>query len=114
MQEKINRAANQNNVEHPAARNALDTLKYEIARELGITVPKVGDAYDWRLVPSFYCGIIGGEIVKRSMQMVEKSLAEEPQVIAKVLSSVEPTDPRLTLGGTPDHQFNPQFNQTQH
>lgn len=89
MQNKINNAANTNKVEIQSAKDALDKMKYEIAQELGIEVPMRGDSYDWRLVPSYYCGIIGGEIVKRSMQMVEMMVSKDDSAIQQVLRAKE-------------------------
>jgi hypothetical protein len=74
--QKINSQNNQNKIEIPAAREGLDFMKIEIAKELGIEIPRVGNAYDFRMVPSFYNGAIGGEIVKRTTQYVQKMIAE--------------------------------------
>jgi len=89
MEPKINNAANQSKVEIPEAKDALDKMKYEIAQEMGINVPKKGNAYDWRMVPAYYCGAIGGEIVKRSMQYLERTIAKDAGAVDKVLKSVE-------------------------
>ena len=55
MKEIVNKSAN-------------EQLKYEIAKELGIEIPWNGHSYDWKMVPSYYCGLIGGEIFKRTTQ----------------------------------------------
>jgi small acid-soluble spore protein A (major alpha-type SASP) len=90
MQEKMNTTqnSNRNNVEIPEAVNALDHVKYQLATEMGINVPKVTKpdgsvAYDWRMVPSYFCGAVGGEMVKRMMQFAEKMAAEGHNVLYK-------------------------------
>ena len=89
MKEKVNNAANQNKIEIQEAREALDRMKYEIATELGIDVPRKGNAYDWRMVPAYYCGLIGGEMVKRSMQYMERMVAHDESKIDDVLKAKE-------------------------
>lgn len=89
MNQKINNAPGQSKIEIPEAREAIDKMKYEIAKELGIEVPKRGNAYDWRMVPSYHAGLIGGEIVKRSMQLLERMVASNPETVANVLASTE-------------------------
>jgi hypothetical protein len=89
MEPKINNAPNQSKVEIPEAKDALDAMKYKIANEMGINVPKKGKAFDWRMVPSYYCGAVGGEIVKRAIQHMERMVAEDGNKIDDVLKSVE-------------------------
>jgi small acid-soluble spore protein A (major alpha-type SASP) len=72
----LNGPGNVNRIEIPAAREALDNAKYELADEMGINVPKRGDAYDWRMVPSYYCGAVGGEMTKRMIQFAEVMAAQ--------------------------------------
>jgi len=91
MHDKINSQTTGNNgrnvIEIPEAASAMDKIKYELANELGIKVPKkktpAGEAYDWRMVPSYYCGAVGGEMVKRMMQFAEKMAAEGHNVLVK-------------------------------
>jgi hypothetical protein len=52
---------------------ALDSLKYEVASELGITPPS--DGY-WGAVSSYENGSIGGSITKRLVAMAQEHLAQ--------------------------------------
>ena len=104
MEPKINNAPNQSKVEIPEAKDALDAMKYKIANEMGLNIPKAGKAFDWRMVPSYYCGAVGGEIVKRSIQFMERMVAEDGNKIHDVLKAVEPTEgkvPHDTSAPTP-------------
>lgn len=65
---------NQERVGYPESPEELNKMKYEIAQEFGIEIPKVGEKYIWKMVPAYYCGLIGGEIVRRAMEFV----VEEP------------------------------------
>src|SRR5690606_32239559 len=67
---KINAAARQGgrSLGIPGVEDVIDSAKYTVAEEIGIRIPQVGDAADWRMVPSYYCGLIGGELVKRMIQ----------------------------------------------
>ncbi len=61
------------------ASRALDSLKYEVASELGITPPS--DGY-WGAVSSYENGSIGGSITKRLVAYAQEQL---------MLSTDEPT-----------------------
>jgi hypothetical protein len=65
-----NRSSNQLLV--PQANNALQQLKYEVAQELGITIPQ--DGYQGNML-SKDNGSIGGNITRRLVQMAEQQLA---------------------------------------
>ncbi|CAM3882172.1 alpha/beta-type small acid-soluble spore protein [Cohnella lubricantis] len=56
----------------PQAIGALDQLKYEVAQELGITLPQ--DGYYGNMVTRD-TGHIGGQITKRLVQIAEQQLA---------------------------------------
>ena len=59
----------------PLVRNAgaaLDQFKYEVARELGLNV-RQGDY--WGNLPARQCGAVGGQMVRRMIQMAEEQLA---------------------------------------
>ena len=55
----------------PEARGALNNMKYEIARELGINLKK---GYNGDL-PSRQAGYIGGYMVKRLIEQAERGMA---------------------------------------
>lgn len=55
----------------PDIKRALDKFKYEVADEVGIDVPH--DGY-WGDITSRDCGKVGGNMVKRMIQMAEKQL----------------------------------------
>ena len=54
------------------AESALDNFKYEVARTIGVNVPQ--DNY-WGDVPARQCGAVGGEMVRKMIQMAEENLA---------------------------------------
>ncbi len=56
----------------PQATAALDQMKYEIAQELGITIP--ADGYYGNMATRD-TGSIGGNITRRLVQMAEQQLA---------------------------------------
>ena len=60
-----------NRVSVPEARSALDNMKFEIARELGINL-KAGYNGD---LTSKENGYVGGYMVKRLIQQAEKQMA---------------------------------------
>jgi hypothetical protein len=70
MAQSQNRNSNQLLV--PQANNALQQLKYEVAQELGITIPQ--DGYQGNML-SKDNGSIGGNITRRLVQMAEQQLA---------------------------------------
>lgn len=51
---------------------ALDQFKYEIAHELGLQ--GVDDGY-WGDVPARQCGAVGGQMVRKMIEMAEQNLA---------------------------------------
>ncbi len=59
--------------EVPAAHQALDNMKYEIAAELGLPVHQGSEDY-WGHVATRDAGAVGGHMVKRLVQMAEESL----------------------------------------
>ena len=114
---KLNNAPgqNQNRIELPESVEALDEIKYKIADEIGVNVPKKGKARDWRMVPSYYCGAVGGKVVKRMMQYAEKMASEGHDVLVKEENEGNvphdtrpptpyegPTEPIGPVHGTPD------------
>ena len=60
-----------NRVNVPEARAALDNMKFEIARELGINLKQ---GYNGDL-PSRQAGYIGGYMVKRLIEQAERQMA---------------------------------------
>lgn len=58
---------------NPSAANALDSMKYEIASELGIadTVRQNG----WATMTSADCGRVGGHMVRRMIEQYESGIA---------------------------------------
>ncbi len=54
------------------AERALDQFKYEVAREIGLT--GIEDRY-WGDVPSRECGAVGGQMVRKMIEMAEQHLA---------------------------------------
>lgn len=60
-----------NRPEYPQAREALNNMKYEIARELGINLKQ---GYNGDLT-SRENGYVGGYMVKRLIQQAEKQMA---------------------------------------
>ncbi len=61
-----------NRVLVPEARAALDQMKWEIAREVGINLPPGSYLGD---VPSRQNGAIGGHMVRRMIQTYEQNMA---------------------------------------
>ncbi len=55
------------------AESALDQFKYEAANELGMQA-QVQDGY-WGEIPARQCGAVGGHMVKRMIEMAERSLS---------------------------------------
>jgi small acid-soluble spore protein A (major alpha-type SASP) len=54
------------------AQKALDQFKYETAHELGLD--GVEDGY-WGEIPSRQCGAVGGQMVRKMIEMAEQNLA---------------------------------------
>ncbi|MNP50676.1 Small, acid-soluble spore protein alpha [compost metagenome] len=61
-----------NNLVVPNANGSLEQLKYEIAQELGISIPQ--DGYQGNMT-SYENGSIGGYITKRFVTIAEQQLA---------------------------------------
>ncbi len=55
-----------------SAARALDQFKYEVAREIGIQ--GIEDGY-WGEVPTRQCGAVGGQMVRRMIEMAEQQMA---------------------------------------
>ena len=69
----MNQNSSQQKVNVPEARAALDNLKFEIARELGINFKQ---GYNGDL-PSRQAGSIGGYMVKRLIEQAERQMANK-------------------------------------
>jgi hypothetical protein len=54
---------------------AMHAFKYEVARDLNVSVPS---SDYWGDLPSRDCGAVGGHMVRRMIEMAEKSLAGQP------------------------------------
>lgn len=65
--------ANSNNIEVPAAKQALDQMKYEVASQIGVTLNK---GYNGNL-SSKDAGRIGGSMTKRLVQMAQNQMANK-------------------------------------
>ncbi|MDP4097861.1 alpha/beta-type small acid-soluble spore protein [Paenibacillus sp. P96] len=63
---------NSNNLVVKQATGALEQLKYEVAQELGISIPQ--DGYQGNMT-SYENGSIGGYITKRLVTIAEQQLA---------------------------------------
>ncbi|WP_422657802.1 small, acid-soluble spore protein, alpha/beta type [Paenibacillus sp. EC2-1] len=63
---------NSNNLVVPRASRALEQMKYEVAQELGISIPQ--DGYQGNMT-SYENGSIGGYITKRLVTLAEQQLA---------------------------------------
>ncbi|BBB92302.1 MAG TPA: alpha/beta-type small acid-soluble spore protein [Methylomusa anaerophila] len=57
---------------NPTAENALDSMKLEIANELGIS-ERVRTS-GWATMTSADCGRVGGQMVRRMIQQYESTL----------------------------------------
>ena len=57
---------------NPAAENALDTMKFEIASELGIADRVRSNG--WSTMTSADCGRVGGQMVRKMIQQYESSM----------------------------------------
>lgn len=65
-------SSNSNNLVVSKATGALEQMKYEIAQELGISIPQ--DGYQGNMT-SYENGSIGGYITKRLVTLAEQQLA---------------------------------------
>jgi small acid-soluble spore protein D (minor alpha/beta-type SASP) len=64
--------ARSNKPVNPQAQNALDSMKYEVASELGIA-NKVS-SQGWSTMTSADCGRVGGQMVRKMIQQYESTL----------------------------------------
>ena len=60
----------------PAAENALDRMKMEVANELGIS-DKVR-SQGWSTMTSADCGRVGGHMVRKMIEQYESSMGSAP------------------------------------
>lgn len=58
------------------AKRPLDSLKYEVARELDLPKEVIAEGY-WGNLSSRQCGAVGGQMVKRMIEAAQKTIAEE-------------------------------------
>ena len=63
--------SNGNQINVPQAKDALNNMKYEIARELGVNLKQ---GYNGDL-PSRQAGYIGGYMTKRLIEQAERSMS---------------------------------------
>ncbi len=56
------------------AAKALDQFKYDVAREMRLSIPE--DRY-WGDISARQCGAVGGHMVKKMIEMAEQNLASE-------------------------------------
>lgn len=68
-----------NKVLVPQAATALHNFKYEIASELGISVPQ-GDY--WGNVSSRDCGAVGGNMVRKMISFAENQLSSNSSAVS--------------------------------
>ena len=66
-----NNTSGGNRINVPQAKDALDNMKYEIARELGVNLKQ---GYNGDL-PSRQAGYIGGYMTKRLIEQAERSMS---------------------------------------
>ncbi|MDP4146657.1 MAG: alpha/beta-type small acid-soluble spore protein [Bacillota bacterium] len=59
----------------PKAQHAVDKLKEEVANEIGVDIPHSDDGR-WGYVPAQRCGDVGGSMVKKMIESVEKSMVK--------------------------------------
>lgn len=67
--------SNSNRPVNPAAENALDQMKFEIASELGIA-EKVR-SQGWSTMTSADCGRVGGQMVRKMIEQYESSISNK-------------------------------------
>lgn len=71
------RGSKRNAVLQSGAHQALDSMKYEIAAELGLPVQQgTGESY-WGHITTREAGACGGEITKRLVAYAEQALANQ-------------------------------------
>ncbi|MDI3316608.1 MAG: alpha/beta-type small acid-soluble spore protein [Bacillota bacterium] len=56
------------------AARALDQFKYEVASEIGVNPPQSGY---WGDLPARQCGAVGGNMVRRMIQLAEQNLSSQ-------------------------------------
>lgn len=66
--------ARRNQLINDAAWQAMSNLKYEIARDIGLSA-QTEDKY-WGEIPSRDCGAVGGHMVRRMIRFAEDQLAK--------------------------------------
>ncbi|HHW41470.1 MAG TPA: alpha/beta-type small acid-soluble spore protein [Syntrophomonadaceae bacterium] len=71
----MGRGQKRNNLLIPEANKAMYQFKYELAREVGIENQIQGDY--WGYISSRDCGAVGGGMVRRMIQSVEQTLAQQ-------------------------------------
>ena len=65
-----------NKIVNPAAENAMDRMKMEVANELGIS-EKVR-TQGWATMTSADCGRVGGHMVRKMIEQYEASMGSAP------------------------------------
>ncbi|MDI3534706.1 MAG: hypothetical protein PWQ82_1071 [Thermosediminibacterales bacterium] len=55
---------------------AMDNFKYEVAKELGIPVYQGSEDY-WGNIPSRDCGAVGGNMVRKMIEMAENQIGRK-------------------------------------
>lgn len=65
--------ARSNRPVNPAAENALDRMKFEVASELGIA--ERVRSQGWNTMTSADCGRVGGHMVRRMIEQYESSMS---------------------------------------
>ena len=68
-----NSSGSSNRINVPQAKGALDNMKYEIARELGVNLKQ---GYNGDL-PSRQAGYIGGYMTKRLVEQAERAMSNQ-------------------------------------
>ena len=65
-------SSNKNALQVSNAKRALDQFKYEVARDMHLAIP---DDHYWGGIPSAQCGAVGGQMVRKMIEMAEQNLA---------------------------------------
>ncbi|MGB9791170.1 MAG: small, acid-soluble spore protein, alpha/beta type [Thermacetogeniaceae bacterium] len=71
----MGRGQKRNKLLVPEASRAMYQFKYELAREVGIENQIQGDY--WGYISSRDCGAVGGGMVRRMIQSIEQTLAQQ-------------------------------------
>ena len=77
-----NNTSGGNRINVPQAKGALDNMKYEIARELGVNLKQ---GYNGDL-PSRQAGYIGGYMTKRLIEQAERAMSGHISASGKLTS----------------------------